>query len=373
MKILLYSPANARAVDQQSQAILFKQMGHDVILLTWMPEGVLHKNFKAIGVPAYNTQVKGRSIFFFLKQIRYFIRFCKKEKIDIAFCNGQGCGVVAGIAKYFFQTKTVYVRHNSVIYSDTNSVQDKWMNSLANWLSPHIMAISDMVKKQLLKENVAEKKILRINLCYDPEQYKNDVGGKSAEIQQLYKTDLFILYIARLVEMKRHVLAFETVRQLSLEGIDCKLVCIGDGEHKPALEQWITTNAMQEKIILAGWVSNVFDHLMAADIVLLLSDSEASSHIVKEAAFCNKTVIVCRGVGDFDETIIPGYNGFLVDRGDPVEETVRTLKEIVQDKTILNTLSANLLKTVNKHFSMEAVKGDYEELFSKWQIPPALG
>ena len=56
-----------------------------------------------------------------------------------------------------------------------------------------------------------------------------------------------------------------------------------------------------------------------------------------------------------------------------MEETVRTLKEIVQDKTILNTLSANLLKTVNKHFSMEAVKGDYEELFSKWQIPPALG
>ena len=134
MKILLYSPANARAVDQQSQAILFKQMGHEVILLTWMPEGVLHENFKAIGVAAYSTQVKGRSIFFFLRQIRFFIRFCKKEKIDIAFCNGQGSGVVAGIAKYFFQTKTVYVRHNSVIYSDTNSAKDKWLNRLANWL-----------------------------------------------------------------------------------------------------------------------------------------------------------------------------------------------------------------------------------------------
>ena len=363
MKILLYSPANARAVDQQSQAILFKQMGHEVMLLTWMPEGILHENFHAIGVAAYSTQVKGRSIFFFIKQIQFFIRFCRKEKIDIAFCNGQGCGVVAGIAKYFIRTKTIYVRHNSVIYSDTNSAKDKWLNRLANWLSPHIMAISDMVKTQLLKEHVPANRIQRINLCYDPREYKNDVAGKSEEIQQLYKADLLVLYIARLVEMKRHVLAFEAVQLLNTEGIDCKLVCIGEGEYKHILEQWIATNAMEEKIILAGWVSNVFDHIMASDIVLLLSASEASSHIVKEAAFCNKTVIVCRHVGDFDETIIPGYNGFLVDPKDPVEETAEILKRIIVDRSVLPKLSANLLKTVEENFSMDAVRGDYEELF----------
>ncbi len=363
MKILLYSPANARAVDQQSQAVLFKQMGHEVILLTWMPPGMLHQNFSELGAVAYSSGVTGRSIFFFARQLRFLIRFCRKQKIDIVFSNGQGCAVVAGIAKHFILSKPVYVRHNSVIYSETNSIKDKLMNWFASRYSPKIMAISDMVKKQLLKENVREKKICRINLCYDPLQYKNDIAGKEASIQSQYKAGLLVLYIARLVEMKRHVLAFEAIKKMVADGIDCKLVCIGDGEHKGNLQEWIVANGMQENIFLAGWVYNVFDYIKAADIVLLLSGSEASSHIAKEAAFCNKTVIVCYGVGDFEETIIPGHNGFLVNRDNPVDETVKILKDITADKNMLEPLSVNLLKTVNENFSLESVKEKYKALF----------
>ena len=343
MKILLYSPANARAVDQQSQAVLFKQMGHEVILLTWMPTGILHQNFITAGGSAYSSNVKGRHIFFFIRQVRFLIRFCREHNTDIVFSNGQGCAVAAGIAKWFIKIKTVYVRHNSVIYSDTNTLKDKLINWMANKLSPHIMAISAMVKEQLLKENVPEKKIHCINLCYDPSQYKNDSGGKETAIRDLYKADLLILYIARLVPMKRHELAFEVIKKLTVEGYDCKLVCIGEGDHKTSLQEWIAENKLVDKIILAGWVANVFDYIKASDLVMLLSSSEASSHIIKEAAFCNKTALVCRNVGDFEVIIRPGYNGFLVSRDNPVEETVDILKVITKNKSSLDTLAANLL------------------------------
>lgn len=364
MKILLYSPANARAVDQQSQAILFKQMGHETILLTWMPVATLHENFIAAGASAYSSDVKGRHIFFFIRQIRFLARFCRQHDIDIIFSNGQGCAVATGIAKWFIKISTVYVRHNSVIYSDTNTMKDKLMNWLANKLSPHIMAISAMVKEQLLKENVPEKKIDCINLCYDPLQYKNDSGGKEAAIRNIYKADLMILYIARLVPMKRHVLAFEAIKKLTVDGIDCKLICIGEGNHKNNLQEWIKENDLANKIILAGWVANVFDYIKASDLVMLLSSSEASSHIVKEAAFCNKTVLVCRGVGDFETIIKPGYNGFLVNRDNPVEETVDILRSIAENKNSLTPRAANLLTTVNENFSMQSVRPQYEQLFS---------
>lgn len=364
MKILLYSPANARAVDQQSLAVLFTQMGHEAILLTHMPFGILHENFIAAGGSAYSSGVKGRHIFFFMRQIGFLIRFCRQHDIDIMFSNGQGCAVIAGIAKWFIKTKVIYVRHNSVIYSDTNSLKDKLLNWLANKLSPRIIAISAKVKEQLGEENVPEKKIHCINLCYDPLQYKNDSSGKEAGIKSLYKTDLLLLYIARLVPMKRHAFAFEAIKKLIVDGIDCKLICIGEGDYKNNLLEWISENKLGDKIVLAGWVANVFDYIKAADLVVLLSSSEASSHIVKEAAFCNKTVLVCRNVGDFEAIIKPGYNGFLVSKDDPVEETVDILRSIAENKVSLDTLAANLLTTVNQNFSMESVRPAYEKLFA---------
>ncbi len=365
MKILLYSPANARAVDQQSQAVLFKQMGHEAILLTWMPWGILHENFVAAGGCAYSSGVKGRHLFFFFRQIRFLIRFCRQQQINIIISNGQGCAVVAGIVKYFIAVRTVYERHNTGLYGEQlkNSLKDRMLNWLANRLSPHFIAISGKVKDQLIKENIAVKRIHQINLCYDPAQYNNDNTGKELEIKNLYKADLLLLYIARLVQRKRHELAFEVAQKLVTDGIDCKLVCIGHGESRDELQQWITENNMQDTIILTGHVANVFDYIKASDIVMLLSISEASSHIVKEAAFCGKTVLVCRGVGDFEETIISGYNGYLVDRENPVEETVGILKNIVQDKISLTGLSENLLKTVTAEFSIAGVKEKYIQLF----------
>ncbi len=364
MKILLYSPANARAVDQQSLAILFTQMmGHEAILLTQMPVGILHENFIAAGGSAYSSGVKGRHIFFFIRQIRFLIRFCRLHDIDIMLSNGQGCAVIAGIAKWFIKTKVVYVRHNSVIYSDTNAAKDRLLNWLANKLSPQIIAISGKVKEQLEKENVPEKKIHCINLCYHPLQYKNDSAGKETAIRIMYKADLLVLYIARLVPMKRHTLAFEAIKKLISDGIDCKLVCIGEGDHKASLQEWIGENNLTGKIILAGWVANVFDYIKAADLVMLLSSSEASSHIVKEAAFCNKTVLVCRGVGDFETVISTGYNGFLVSKDHPVEETVDILRSVAANKDSLSAFAANLLTTVNQEFSMETVRPAYKKLF----------
>ena len=81
MKILLYSPANARAVDQQSLAILFKQMGHEAILLTQMPFGILHENFIAAGGAASSSGVKGWHSFFFIRQIRFLLTFCRQLDI----------------------------------------------------------------------------------------------------------------------------------------------------------------------------------------------------------------------------------------------------------------------------------------------------
>ena len=77
MNILIYTPVGSnRSPDQQAQAELLITMGHNVTLLTLGPDSVLHKNFRALGASAYSSaHKKGRSIFFFIRQAIFLIRF----------------------------------------------------------------------------------------------------------------------------------------------------------------------------------------------------------------------------------------------------------------------------------------------------------
>jgi len=362
-RVLIYSPSNLRAVDQQSQAELLINEGHEVYLLTWAARGPLHENFEALGAKVFSADmVKGRSLFFFINQARFLIRFCKKNKIDFIFSHLQSNAVVSGMAHRFLQTKIFYFRHNSDYVELMPSRKNKLLNRLANKWSPNIVAISGKVKEQLLKEGVPERKIYRINYCYNFSQYRKNSLNAAPAIRAKYPCTLLLLCVARLDPLKRHVLAFEVVKKLVESGLDCKLLSIGDGPMRSELEKWIQENKMSERIFMEPFAANTIDYFEACDLLIHLSYSEASSHVVKEAGMCSKPVIVCENVGDFNDYIQHLNNGFLVNKNKPVEETVALLKQYSSDKGVLNSIGERLNKTIMATFSMEAVQNEYKNI-----------
>ena len=362
MKIVIYSPSNLRAVDQQSQALLFQKMGHEPLLLTCLPEGVLHRNFQEHGFKTYSSNItNARGIIYFLKEINFLIKFCNKHKVDVVCCHLQSCAIIAGFAKFFIKAKVVYMRHHTDFVGIYNSPKERLQNWMANTLSPKIIAISNTVNKILINENVPERKIHRINLCYDFGEYRNDFTNQIDAIKQELRSPLTLLYVARLDPVKRHTYAFKIVEDLLAQGVECKLFCIGRGNLENELNQYIKNKKLGEHIVMKGFVTNVFDYISASDVVLLLSDTEASSHMLKEAGICGKTLIACADVGDFNDYLVHGENGYLVNKENPIPETVEILKKISSNKHIVPVLGENLKKTVYKHFSIDS---NFEALYS---------
>ena len=362
MKIVIYSPSNLRAVDQQSQALLFQKMGHEPMLLTCLPEGDLHKNFQAHGFKTYSSNITNAGgIHYFVKEIIFLIKFCKQFEIDLVCCHLQSCALIAGFAKLFIRAKVVYMRHHTDFVGIYNSPKERLQNWIANILSPKIIAISNTVYDILIKENVPAYKIHRINLCYDFGEYKNDFTDQIDSIKAELSSPLTMLYVARLDPVKRHKLAFKIVEDLLAQNIECKLFCIGRGSLEDELKHYILENDLGQHIIMKGFVTNVFDYISASDIILLLSDTEASSHMLKESGICSKTLIACAGVGDFDDYIIHGENGYLVNKENPISETIEILKKISTNKQIVAQLGENLKETVYKNFSIES---NFETLYS---------
>lgn len=365
-RILIYTPANIRNVEQQSQGELLIKMGYEVFLLTMAEEGPLHENCRELGIQSYSShKAGGRNVIFFLNQARFLSRFCKEHKIDYVFSHSQGNAFITGLAHFFIKPQTVYFRHNSDYYALAAPLKYRIINKLANKWSPFIVAPSRKVRVQLIKEGVAEKRIGDINYCYNFSHYFKNTRNSSEEIRTKYKSDLLLLMVSRLDPLKRHLMAFEVVKKLVDKGVDCKLVSIGDGPVRENLQQWITENKMASHIFLESFQPNTSDYYQACDALIHLSYSEASCNVTKEAALCDKPVIVCNDVGDFDEYMVHMENAFVVNKENPVEEAVSLLCAHYLDKSKLTAMGKALHAKIAETFSLNAVEESYQKLFTE--------
>jgi len=368
LNILIYFPYNLRTVEQQSVMEMLVKRGHKVVLLTTCERGYLHDYVETKGVIAEAADgQEGQSRFsFYRSSIKKLKAAIKKHNIDIVIAHQQITALIAGLARKTKKFKLVYVRHNSDEDYQLDAAKAKWYNRLINSLTPVKLAPSSVVEnfwKQ--KEGVASKQIHRINYGYNFDQYEIPDATEVDQIRRKYPAQLRILSMARLVPAKRHSLMFAIVKRLVENGFDCKLICLGSGNLADELANTVEALNMQEHIFLLGRKENIFDYISAADVFLHLSSSEASNSAVKEVGLCKKPVIVCKGVGDFDDYIIHGENGFLVDKEHPEEETYSILTAIAKGEIKKEVIGYKLFETVTTTFDINNIAEKYEQLLNQ--------
>jgi glycosyltransferase involved in cell wall biosynthesis len=328
----------------------------------------LHKNAASLGVKTFSagmTNNTGLSAYF--KNTRFLIRFIKKNKIEFVFAHLQGAGLAAGIARYFTKFKLVYVRHNTDEHKLPVNRKAAMVNKLANRLAPKIIAISGIVERYLINvEKINPAKLLRINLGYNFNEYlKTDRTGNAPDIRREYPARMLLISVARLIPVKRHLLMFEVVKELLKEQMDIKLVCLSEGTFRDQLQAYIDTNNLGDYIFLLGAKRNVLDYFEAGDLFLHLSGTEASNNAAKEAGYCSRLSIVCKGVGDFEDYIEDGVTGYLVDKDNPVDQSIAILRDLYNHPDKLKKMGDSIRKKVIDEFDIQNVKPLYEKLLAE--------
>lgn len=361
--ILIYFPYNHRTVEQQSVMEMLVGKGHSVFLLTLTSENDLHKIVRQFGVKAFSSPVNKTSGFNIFLNAKYLVAFCKTNNIQVIIAHQQVAALPLIFARLFIKSKTFYVRHNTDEDYKAHPVKAAIMNRFINAMLPRIVAPSNAVYQYMIEhEKISSKKLLRINYGYNFLQYEKPDLNKSTQIGETYQSKLLIISVARLVPAKRHSLMFEAVKILVGKGLDVKLVCLGDGPLKDKLQKSIVANALTDRVFLEGIQPNVLDYLAAGDILLHLSETEASNSAVKEAGLIKKPVIVCEKTGDFEDYIVHGENGFLVKKDNPLPQTVQALEKCYSNKEILTVMGNNLCEMVLKKFDISNVSSQYDDL-----------
>jgi len=361
-RILLYYPPNKRSVAIETLCRAVKEAGHDLIVLTLTEKDSFHAQIERMGLATYTTVINRKPSWkYFLNQARFLIGFCKKHKIDHVWSHLQEANFIAILAQPFIKARVTTFRHHaeSAFYAEygnqfgmTRNSREELLDKIINRLAKTIVVPSSGVWYGMEKyESCNMKKVLLLPYIYDFCSYQTPNYKLVKQLRSTFSCELLLIMVSRMIESKQHQPVFEVLHKLKEEGLKIKMIVMDDGPLKAQLENFTIEKGMTDDIIFVGFKTDFINYMAAADLLIHPSLTEASSNVVKEMGLINKTVAVCEGVGDFNDYIVNGKNGFVISRLQLSEGIEAAIRKAYTNSELLKDMGENLHQSVVELFS----------------------
>jgi N-acetyl-alpha-D-glucosaminyl L-malate synthase BshA len=144
------------------------------------------------------------------------------------------------------------------------------------------------------------------------------------------------------------------------EEIPCKLLFVGDGPERTAIERLCRESGAHNDIRFLGRQEQMEDILAISDLFLLTSDYESFGLAALEA-MAAEVPVISTNAGGLPEINVNGYSGFLSPVGDIADMSKNALT-ILADESSLKKFKANALAQAKK-FDINNIVPEYEALY----------
>ena len=361
-KILVYYPPNRRSIAIETFCLIFKEAGFEVCMLSLTEKGDIHRILEEKGIKTFCHPLIRKSAWkYFLSQAGHLKRFCKQHKIDLVLSHLQEANIISVLAKPFLKAKLINFRHHaeSVFQAEfgekfgmKRSRKEAMLDRIINRLAKQIIVPSSDVWKGMEKYERADmRKVKLIPYIYDFSKYQQMDAEAVNQLRLELNSRLVLIMVSRMIENKQHLPVFEVVNELIKEGLSIKMIVMDDGPLRPELEKFVSDQQLESRIIFTGFRQDFINYMAAADLLIHPSLTEASNNVAKEMALLEKGVAVCKDVGDFNEYIIPGQNGFFLDRYNLKASIEEAIRKAYKNPEQLKIMGAALRQRVVKLFS----------------------
>lgn len=364
MNILIYQPYNQIVVYIESVAEQFVLQGHRVTFLSHSEKGETHVNLQRLGceisIMPRSIKIPGVHV---VMRILQLARFCRAKKIDIVYSHFQEANIVSVFTQFLCNSRFVITRHHSDSARVKNYRRQRLADRIISQLARLYIATSRVVYNEIvIVEKTNPVKVKMINYGYNFHNLRAVNPAEVKVIRETFPAGMLLVMAARFISAKRHHELIDAVKELVNRGYDIKLLLPGMGPLERGVSDYVKRLNLSDRIFLPGFELNVMDYFAAADLVVHFSSSEASNSAIKEAALTGTSVAVCTEVGDFDDYIIHGLNGFLLDKENPGKDFVRLVDQIFRKEYDLDSMGKRLLEDVVRKFDIGNVMHLYNEI-----------
>ncbi|MCC4282807.1 glycosyltransferase family 4 protein [Marinobacter salarius] len=171
-----------------------------------------------------------------------------------------------------------------------------------------------------------------------------------------------LLFVGRLVELKRCVDLLHACSILKRKRVDFILSVVGDGPEKTTLEQLVEVLQLQNNVIFEGYREDPVSLMSESDILILPSRTEGMSNVILEAMSIGLPVIAtdvgaARGLlGEFgSQFLVPPFRPDLLSV---------VLEKLILDEKLRDDYSRNLYLHCKEKFSITSVAQQYKSMYN---------
>jgi glycosyltransferase involved in cell wall biosynthesis len=179
--------------------------------------------------------------------------------------------------------------------------------------------------------------------------------------------------VGRLNREKGVQRAIAALAELRREGIAAKLLVVGDGEERPALEALSASLGVDDAVEFVGAQtrSAVAAYLSAADVFVFPTERDEAAPLVLPQALASGTPVIATRRGGIPEVLDrPGENGLLVEPADD-RALVAAMRETFERPELRAGLSANGLRRVAEAYTLERMVEDTLAVYAAAQTSSA--
>jgi glycosyltransferase involved in cell wall biosynthesis len=200
-------------------------------------------------------------------------------------------------------------------FHNERAVRTAWPDSWLYRRTDAVIAVSRTIEARLRDAGVESERVHRADGVVDVARFAAD-GPGAAKIREEFDVGQAPLVgcVARLADGRRHEALIEGFRLLSAERPDARLLLVGKGEKRDALEALVKRLGLERRVIFTGYRDADLPGVLGAlDVFALLgAGSDESCRAALEAMAAGRPVLAARA-GALPEAVVHGETGLLLD------------------------------------------------------------
>ena len=266
---------------------------------------------------AIKPRSEGRDWFRIFRCIKNLLDILRAQSFDLIHTHGYFADIIGIPASKMLGLPQISTCHGFI----SNDMNLKIYNRLDKYslrFCEKVIAVSEEIKKHLLRNGVKESKIVVIQNAVQNSYGETNILENRIEKRRLLSiedNEFIIGYLGRLSKEKGVQYLIDAGLILKEKDEAVRILIIGDGPKREELESLAKEKGLEKEIIFTGFQNDVEKWLPALDVFVLSSLTEGTPMALLEAMAAGIPVIAT-SVGGVPNVIENGVNGILTNAAD---------------------------------------------------------
>jgi glycosyltransferase involved in cell wall biosynthesis len=290
-----------------------------------------------------------------------------RHSFHLIHANRSSSGLIAGLIGFVLRKKVLYklTRGDEI---DIKGFRRGVWGRLKLFFLKHtvekFVAITQQMESDLKRLGIPVNKIIRISNGISFEHVANSYDSARTKSELGWPPEAKVAtFVGRLVRAKGVDWLLEVWRDAVRKESSARLLIIGEGAERAALEAQARVLGISDTVVFAGAQKDVSKFLQATQVFVLPSRLEGIANALLEAMSLKLAVIVADDeLGGNREVIDDRLNGFVVKFGDN-RRFVETLVELLKNGDLRSKIGQAAKEKIEKRFSIQSVAAGYHKVY----------